>query len=1255
MDDGLGGSVAAPVCGAKRRHLDLVVPRRCCVADLRELSHDHVYIGRGFDKLQLQRSPWANPFKLAQHTLDDSLALFQQSLCKSQSLLQMLPSLSGKVLACHCRESQKCHADVIIAEFKRRCLGQLPSLPSVYRPDSAPFAEVVLVVSVCDGIGALWLALKPVVFALRGVALEIDPFAISVTKHRFPHVRHLGDLRAFGAEELAKLVEQEKPRGIIVAGGTPCKQLSSANVGNKEGLQGKDSSLFFDFVRLVKAACALSALKGLWFAWLLEMVASLQQKQQDLMTSALLKADPRASLPVEWDAAHHAWVHRKRLWWMSGDPRPLLRGHFREALGRIVLLPSIAQEPLPSLANIFPGPWVPSCLSTSASEAFPQGRFSTFTCPVRPRTPFGWSSASEAEKQRFRLHREYGMSAYKDCNLAWRGDAWRVLLADEKEELMSFAKSHTNCGEVKLLPQQERERVRCTLLGNTWEVRSATLMMAILLSVVAQSLALSACVPAVVSLSSGVDQATFTYLQRVPAPVREVAGNFVHLFPQSLGDLNLFRRCASRLGLQYSPEVDLLEHDRRGLAAAAAGLQRGMHHSKHGLPAMLPEGLTPSEHWEQSHRHIKLFGHPFAQNAVLPVDTRVAASLPSLLHVRSARLAAEQTLASLSVALQPLSIALEDLMSARVRCVASGRNLGMWLVCMVLLEWPDVDLVSKMVTGFEIVGELGASGVFRKAVVGDESCSLSSLLADAESYVDTLLQTMGPAKQEDHDEQVWHLSEKDIAKGAAERWHSRDELDARFGRGRWRPFPRYAILQAHNGKWRAIDDGCRGLHNEATSAQERVHTASVEWIPSAAKSLVQASDVPLDIAGFVEDEEGAYRTVPTSDAHACVSIAAVWSPKHRCVKFLPLIGHAFGLMSAVLNYNRLPGFFVAVLTRIFAMVLTHFYDDYLVLDRSVSVASAKRAFLFAAGLLGFRFDAGKSQAPSQQFLYIGCSVDLSPLRALGHMVLDCKPGRREALVTEVQAIKQDGSLSSGRAGKLRCKAHFASTTLAGKALRGCELALIDRQYNRTLPVVVGPLALALDFLEEAARVLPARLISITSVRDVGIVYSDACFEPDAPAGLAFVLSSPRRLCPMASRVVLSVDDLSFMLQRKTQINQLEVFALLALFWSHPAAIRNMDLVCFVDNQGAVSALVKGYARNSDALDAACVVHLVAAQFNTRLWVEWVDSGANISDGLSRAQDGALPSWELMNSTLPPMSSVGAWKLQSLFAAFGSRM
>lgn len=95
--------------------------------------------------------------------------------------------------------------------------------------------------SLFDGSGACPLAGK--MCGIKPVwASEIEPFPIAVTSSRFPDMKHLGDITKINGAEI-------EPVDIITFG-SPCQNLSIA--GNRKGLEGEESSLFLEAVRIVK-------------------------------------------------------------------------------------------------------------------------------------------------------------------------------------------------------------------------------------------------------------------------------------------------------------------------------------------------------------------------------------------------------------------------------------------------------------------------------------------------------------------------------------------------------------------------------------------------------------------------------------------------------------------------------------------------------------------------------------------------------------------------------------------------------------------------------------------------------------------------------------------------------------------------------------------------------------------------------------------------------------------------------------------
>jgi len=95
--------------------------------------------------------------------------------------------------------------------------------------------------SLFDGIGGF-----PLAAVMNGItpvwASEIEPAPISITKNRFPEMKHLGDIIKIDGSEI-------EPVDIITFG-SPCQDLSVA--GKREGIEGERSGLFMEAIRIIE-------------------------------------------------------------------------------------------------------------------------------------------------------------------------------------------------------------------------------------------------------------------------------------------------------------------------------------------------------------------------------------------------------------------------------------------------------------------------------------------------------------------------------------------------------------------------------------------------------------------------------------------------------------------------------------------------------------------------------------------------------------------------------------------------------------------------------------------------------------------------------------------------------------------------------------------------------------------------------------------------------------------------------------------
>lgn len=95
--------------------------------------------------------------------------------------------------------------------------------------------------SLFDGSGTCPLAASAVGI-IPAWASEIEPFPKAVTQSRFPKMAHLGDITKLDGGKIEPV--------DVVTFGSPCQNLSIA--GNRQGLEGEESSLFLEAVRIIK-------------------------------------------------------------------------------------------------------------------------------------------------------------------------------------------------------------------------------------------------------------------------------------------------------------------------------------------------------------------------------------------------------------------------------------------------------------------------------------------------------------------------------------------------------------------------------------------------------------------------------------------------------------------------------------------------------------------------------------------------------------------------------------------------------------------------------------------------------------------------------------------------------------------------------------------------------------------------------------------------------------------------------------------
>jgi len=173
--------------------------------------------------------------------------------------------------------------------------------------------EGINVLSLFDGISCAKLALeKAGVKINKYYSSEIDKSALKIQEHHYgddPNFIQLGDVKNVNGFDLADDVD-------LIIFGSPCTNLSSINPIDKRGLQGSESQLFYEALRILKQIYTFQPChKKLYF--LMENVASMKSIDRDKITAELKYIFEDELQLVKIDSALVAPAHRRRLYWTN--------------------------------------------------------------------------------------------------------------------------------------------------------------------------------------------------------------------------------------------------------------------------------------------------------------------------------------------------------------------------------------------------------------------------------------------------------------------------------------------------------------------------------------------------------------------------------------------------------------------------------------------------------------------------------------------------------------------------------------------------------------------------------------------------------------------------------------------------------------------------------------------------------------------------------------------------------------------------
>ena len=584
--------------------------------------------------------------------------------------------------------------------------------------------------------------------------------------------------------------------------------------------------------------------------------------------------------------------------------------------------------------------------------------------------------------------------------------------------------------------------------------------------------------------------------------------------------------------------------------------------------------------------------------------------------------------------------ALRACMDPQVNEVLRGKRLKLFQQMCADAGVADETLFEELTAGFRLTGPMQASGQFPRRIK-PASITVQQL---RESSVWAKKMIYSSCKRVSSDPEialaVFQETQQQLSDGWVKGPFTMQQMDERFG-GCWIPSKCFGVRQG--GKVRAVDDFSEFLVNASVTSTEKLALYGIDEVINTARFFMGIDAITFDCDGFpvlahcdnttgspwkqlqgrALDLKAAYKQLARHPEDAWAAVLAVWNPDSNSVEFYESVALPFGSVSAVMCFNRMARALRIIMSKLFLLVNTNFFDDFCQLEIPKLCKSAWDTAELVMQLLGWRISTSEDKRLpfATKFTMLGAVVDLS-MMCDGKVVVCNKPSRLEdiaGLVTEiVSKRKVPVSLVETLRGRLLYAAGhtFGRCTqlaiqLISKAAREGPLVVID---ERTKNVILA--ALALELLQSSG---PRVVNAWTGTRPV-LVFTDGACEQDGlqvSHGAVLVDFHTDTYVYFGDEVPEEWVAKWRSAGRVQLICQAEIFPVVVAKLTWSTVLSHRAVLWFIDNNSAQAALVRSYSPVADNYELLVRNAELDVCMQTMNWYSRVPSKSNIGDDPSR--------------------------------------
>ena len=655
---------------------------------------------------------------------------------------------------------------------------------------------------------------------------------------------------------------------------------------------------------------------------------------------------------------------------------------------------------------------------------------------------------------------------------------------------------------------------------------------------------------------------------------------------------------------------------------------------------------TPQEFVQEASKVV----HPF--DSAVTIDGPNLRAIAYILEhgvkaVEQKRLAILEHYRALAKSLEPAERKLKASMDPQVRKVMGTKRLLLFRQMMQDAGVQDEHLFEDMVNGFRLTGTLPPSGLFPPKYK-PATVSVDELRRTSE-WTKHLIE--GACRKASQDPEVaravWKESLDQVDRGWLSGPYSWEQMEAKYG-GQWVASKRFGVSQGD--KVRAVDDLSQFQVNASVTETEKIQLEGLDDIVALARFHLgptvhgtKSFKLPMANGGVYSgrlhsdfrdgrarllrgralDLRSAYKQLARHPKDDWASVLGVLDTDSDRVVYFESLALPFGASSAVTGFNRAARALRIIMSRLFFLVNTSFFDDYCQLEVEALSGSADKTALELLSLLGWEVSSGGKLKPfDAQFTMLGAVVSFEEAQR-GLIRVKNKPGRVVDILGLFNRLREDPVANARILPSLKGKLLFASSHVFGRCAQVATQMInhAERQAGaRVTQQVLDAVQGAVDMLEASGD----RQVNLWSEQPPIMLFTDgACEEEGSMVTHGAVIIDPAS----STREFFGghVPKEMVAAWRSSGRTQLifftEIFPVLVARRTWAKLLRNRRVLIFVDNEAAKSALIRNY---SPLVDATAMLSEVASWdmlLGCFPWYCRVPSKSNVADAASRLAFG----------------------------------